>query len=81
MRRFATRTFLYILASTYIVLNLFIAVAVEALERQSDDDAREIVDEIEEGDTEILAALTDLRDEVASLRVELATTESSRGRC
>jgi voltage-gated sodium channel len=63
---------LYILASTYIVLNLFIAVAVEALERQSDDDTREIVDEIEEGDTEILAALTELRDEVASLRAELA---------
>lgn len=63
---------LYILASTYIVLNLFIAVAVEALERQSDDDTREIVDEIEEGDTEILAALSDLRDEVASLRAELS---------
>ncbi|MEV7397226.1 ion transporter [Aeromicrobium sp. NPDC092404] len=63
---------LYILASTYIVLNLFIAVAVEALERQSDDDTREIVDEIEEGDTEILGALAELKDEVAALRAELA---------
>jgi voltage-gated sodium channel len=62
----------YILASTYIVLNLFIAVAVEALEMQQDDETREIVDEIEEGDTEILAALADLKAEVASLRAELA---------
>ena len=38
----------YILVSTYIVLNLFIAVAVEALELQTEDDKREIVEEVEE---------------------------------
>ena len=62
----------YILVSTYIVLNLFIAVAVEALEKQQDEETREIVDEVEESEQLVLAAITDLRAEVAELRTELA---------
>lgn len=61
----------YILVSTYIVLNLFIAVAVEALDRQTEDDKREIVDEVEESERLVLDAVTELRAEVAALREEL----------
>ena len=63
----------YILVSTYIVLNLFIAVAVEALDRQSEQDNSEVIAEVEEGEDRMLAAIADLKAEVASLRTELQT--------
>jgi voltage-gated sodium channel len=62
----------YILVSTYIVLNLFIAVAVEALEMQKEDDKREIVDEVEESERIVVDAVAELRAEVAALRADLA---------
>ena len=68
----------YIVLSTYIVLNLFIAVAVEALDRQEDearDELRHEVDEVEqavdESSTAILAALADLKSQVAALERRL----------
>ena len=39
---------LYIVLSTYIVLNLFIAVAVEALDRETEEDRAELKEEVEE---------------------------------
>ena len=67
----------YILVSTYIVLNLFIAVAVEALEMQKAEDVREIVDEVEESEGLVLEAVESLRAEVAALREELARRDAS----
>ena len=61
----------YILISTYIVLNLFIAVAVEALEKQHEESEDEIVDELEQSESEVLAAIESLKSEVASLRTEI----------
>lgn len=69
----------YMLMTTYIVLNLFIAVAVEALNIQKDDDLTDVIDDIEEGDAAILAALAELRTEVTSLREELSRQSPDRG--
>ena len=61
----------YILISTYIVLNLFIAVAVEALEKQHEEDDQEVIDDVEESESQVLAAIESLRSEVAALRTEV----------
>jgi voltage-gated sodium channel len=61
----------YILISTYIVLNLFIAVAVEALEKQHEDDTDEIVEEVDHAESEVLQAIESLKSEVASLRTQM----------
>jgi voltage-gated sodium channel len=62
----------YILISTYIVLNLFIAVAVEALEKQHEQDDQEVIDDVEQSETHVIAAIESLRSEVAELRTEIA---------
>ena len=68
----------YIVLATYIVLNLFIAVAVEALEKEADEDREELrseVDEVEqavdESSAAILAALADLKAQVSALETRL----------
>jgi voltage-gated sodium channel len=65
----------FVVLSTYIVLNLFIAVAVEALDRQVEEDNSELVDEVEthmdESTAAILASLADLKQQVASLEARL----------
>jgi voltage-gated sodium channel len=68
----------YILISTYIVLNLFIAVAVEALEKQHEEDDNEVIDEVEKAESDVLAAIESLRSEVADLRTELSEGRQSR---
>ena len=60
-----------------IVLNLFIAVAVEALDRENDDDKLEIVEEVEESERSVLEAIEDLRAEVASLRTQLGQDDAT----
>jgi voltage-gated sodium channel len=69
---------LYIVLATYIVLNLFIAVAVEALENEADEEREELrheVDEVEQAVDEsaeaILAALADLKSQVSALEARL----------
>ena len=65
----------FVVLSTYIVLNLFIAVAVEALDRENDEDNSEMVDEVEhhmdESTAAILAALDDLKQQVSALEARL----------
>jgi voltage-gated sodium channel len=68
----------YIVLATYIVLNLFIAVAVEALEKEADEDREELrseVDEVEQAVDEstqaILASLADLEAQVSALEERL----------
>ena len=58
---------LYIVLATYIVLNLFIAVAVEALERETE----EMEETIDESTDAILASLGELKAQVASLEARL----------
>lgn len=66
---------LFIVMATYIVLNLFIAVAVEALDRETTESREELVEEIteelDESSTAILAALADLKAQVAALEARL----------
>jgi voltage-gated sodium channel len=62
----------YILISTYIVLNLFIAVAVEALEMQQEEHDEELVHEVEDAESAVLEAIESLRSEVAALRDEVS---------
>ena len=62
----------YILISTYIVLNLFIAVAVEALEKQHEEDDNEVIEEVEQAESDVLAAIKSLQSEVADLRTEIS---------
>ena len=57
----------YIVLATYIVLNLFIAVAVEALEKESD----EVEQAVDESTAAVLASLDALRTQVASLEARL----------
>lgn len=65
----------FVVLSTYIVLNLFIAVAVEALDREVEEDNAELAEEVEhhvdESTAAVLAALTDLKDQVAALEARL----------
>jgi voltage-gated sodium channel len=72
----------YIVLATYIVLNLFIAVAVEALEKETDEEREELktelkteVDEVEQAVDQstaaILASLEELKGQVASLEARL----------
>jgi voltage-gated sodium channel len=65
----------YIVLATYIVLNLFIAVAVQALDRETEETTDEAVQEIQssmDGSTaEVLAAIADLKAQVASLEARL----------
>jgi voltage-gated sodium channel len=70
---------LYILVSTYIVLNLFIAVAVEALEKQHEESEEEIVHEVEKSESDVLAAIETLRSEVSALRTEISEGDRNRG--
>lgn len=56
---------LYVVIATYIVLNLFIAVAVEALDRKSDEDVIQEIDEELDASTQVILA------EIASLRAEV----------
>ncbi len=66
---------LFTIISTFIVLNLFIAVTVEALERQGDDEVVEAVESAaereERADDRILAELAALREQVARLERRL----------
>lgn len=68
----------FVVLSTYIVLNLFIAVAVEALDRETEDDNAEMVGEVEhhmdESTTAILAAIEDLKGQVRALEERLGAT-------
>src|SRR3546814_6432776 len=73
----------FVVMSTYIVLNLFIAVAVEALDRETHDgDDAEMVDEMEhavdESTAQILAALHDLRSEERRVGQECVSKCRSR---
>ena len=66
---------LYIVLATYIVLNLFIAVAVEALDRETEETNEELAAEMEEAMDEsteaILASLDELKGQVAALEARL----------
>jgi voltage-gated sodium channel len=66
---------LYIVLSTYIVLNLFIAVAVEALDREIEEELEEMTEEVEQvmddSTAAVLASLEQLREQVASLEARL----------
>jgi len=68
----------YILISTYIVLNLFIAVAVEALEKQHEEDDNEVIEEVEQAESDVLAAIKSLQSEVADLRTEISQGRQNR---
>lgn len=68
----------YILLTTYIVLNLFIAVAVEALERQRDDDVEVVEQEIDAAldeqtfdNAQIMVAIEHLQSEIERLHARL----------
>ncbi|WP_205471757.1 ion transporter [Nocardioides sp. SYSU D00038] len=61
----------FIVVATYIVLNLFIAVAVEALDRESEEDREEIEEAVDESTVKILAAIDDLRRQVSALEARL----------
>lgn len=65
----------YIVLATYIVLNLFIAVAVEALDRESEETADEMVQEVEQAMDEstvtILEAIDELKAQVSALEARL----------
>jgi voltage-gated sodium channel len=73
---------LYIVLATYIVLNLFIAVAVEALDRETEEANEELATEMEEAMDEstdaILASLEELKAQVQSLEARL-DDQSARG--
>jgi voltage-gated sodium channel len=58
---------LYIVLATYIVLNLFIAVAVEALDRETE----EVEEAVDESTDAILLAIADLREQVTQLESRL----------
>ena len=61
----------YLIVATYVVLNLFVAVAVEALDRQSDDAMEEMVDEVEtvvdDSTRAVLAELAHIRAQLDDL--------------
>ncbi|MEF2162624.1 ion transporter, partial [Pseudomonas aeruginosa] len=68
----------YIVLSTYIVLNLFIAVAVEALDRETEEDRAELMGELEEVEhtvddstAAVLKSLAELKEQVAALEARL----------
>lgn len=65
----------YIVLATYIVLNLFIAVAVEALDRETDESNEELAEELEEAMDEstaaIMRSLDELKAQVAALEARL----------
>ncbi len=61
----------YIVLATYIVLNLFIAVAVEALERETDEDLDELEETMDHSTTTILASLEELKGQVTALEARL----------
>ena len=65
----------YIVLSTYIVLNLFIAVAVEALDREIEEELEEMSDDVEQAmdasTTAVLASLDELKAQVAALEARL----------
>ena len=65
----------YIVLATYIVLNLFIAVAVEALEKEADEDLEEIEDAVDDSTAAILASLDELKGQVATLEARLRDPE------
>lgn len=73
---------IYILASSFMVLNLFIAVVVSAMEREVADErhAEEAIHEADqlERDRELLAEVRGLREEVAHLRRQLGTDEPAK---
>jgi voltage-gated sodium channel len=62
---------LYIVLATYIVLNLFIAVAVEALERESEEIEEAMEEAMDESTDAILASLNELKAQVTSLEARL----------
>jgi len=66
----------YIVLSTYIVLNLFIAVAVEALETEQEEELGELKEEVEvamDAQTEaILVSIADLKTQVSALEARLS---------
>jgi voltage-gated sodium channel len=65
----------YIVLSTYIVLNLFIAVAVEALEKETEEELEELKDDVEDAmdasTAAILASIADLKAQVTALEERL----------
>ena len=63
----------YIVLATYIVLNLFIAVAVEALERETDEDLDELEETMDHSTTAILASLEELKGQVSALEARLGS--------
>lgn len=58
----------YVIIATYVVLNLFVAVAVEALDRQSDDAIEDAVDEVE---LVLHESLREVREELKAIRHQL----------
>ncbi|QCO15643.1 ion transporter [Azospirillum brasilense] len=61
----------FILAATFTMLNLFVAVIVNALQSLQDQDGKEVGDAILSESHQVVEELRSLRDEVAALRLTL----------
>ncbi|WP_107766175.1 ion transporter [Nocardioides terrigena] len=74
----------YLIVATYIVLNLFVAVAVEALDRQSDDSIDGVVETVDEVETAVDESTRTVLAELAHIRTrldELASVRSHDSKC
>jgi voltage-gated sodium channel len=65
----------FIVLATYIVLNLFIAVAVEALDKETEEELEELKEDVEDAmdasTAAILASIADLKAQVTALEERL----------
>jgi voltage-gated sodium channel len=70
----------FILVSTFVVLNLFLAVIVSAMESVRDDEQEERQEQQETEDSAIATEIAGLRQEIAALRERLESDRLPRPR-
>ncbi|AVZ79537.1 ion transporter [Zoogloeaceae bacteirum Par-f-2] len=68
----------FILLTTFAVLNLFIAIVVDAMSETEREEQAKTREQVDREHNQVLAELTALRAELAALRQELAATRESR---
>lgn len=68
----------FILLTTFAVLNLFIAIVVDAMSETEREEQAKTREQVDREHNQVLAELTALRAELAALRQELAASRESR---